>query len=377
MVIQGKKIWFGNMFREAALHIEEGKIKRISHYGDENADEDYHDKRVVPGFIDMHTHGAYGVDTNDASYDGVKTWIRKIPEEGVTSMLPTTVTQSEDILLSALKNIARIVKDGYEGAEMLGIHLEGPFISRKYKGAQPEEWIREPDVSIFKRYQAAANGLIKVLTLAPEEDKEFALIRYASGHGVVVSIGHTDASYEQAVMAIANGASSMTHFYNGMKGFNHREPGTVGAGFRFHDVYGEIICDGCHSHLSAIHDFFRLKREGFGIMVSDSLCAKGCSGGHYQLGGQDYEIYQDGSAHLSSNGSLAGSTLKINKGLQLLVEEAQVPFGTVLDSCTLNPARCLNVGRRKGKLSAGYDADIVVLDSDYSVIDTYCRGKRS
>ncbi len=225
-------------------------------------------------------------------------------------------------------------------------------------------------------YQEAAKGMIKYITLAPERDEEFALTRYCKATGVVVSMGHSAATYEEALMGIANGATSMTHVYNGMTPYHHRKPGLVGTAFRVRDMFGEVICDGCHSHLAALNNFFQAKGRDYSIMVTDSLRAKHCPpGGEYELGGHPIEIGEDGLARLKGTETIAGSTLYMNRGLKILVEDALVPFDAALNSCTINPARCLGVSDRKGCLNAGYDADIVVLDDDYQVLQTYCCGK--
>ncbi len=377
MVIQSKRVWIAGQFLAMQLEINDGKITDILPYGTKDADEDYGEKRILPGFIDVHTHGAYGFDTNDAEPDGLRDWMKRIPEEGVTAILPTTVTQMPEVLTKALANVAAVVKDGYEGAEILGVHFEGPYLDMEYKGAQPPEAIATAAVEQFKKYQDAAEGLIKYITMAPEHDKDFALTRYCRETGVVVSMGHSSATYEQAMLGIANGATSMTHVYNGMTPYHHRKPGLVGTAFRVRDIYGEIICDGCHSHLAALNNYFQAKGRDYGIMVSDSLRAKHCPpGGSYQLGGHDIEIGEDGLARLKGTDTIAGSTLNMNKGLQILVENALIPLDTAINSCTLNPARCLGVDDRKGRLVVGYDADIVVLEDNYDVVQTYCRGKR-
>lgn len=376
MVVQSKRVWIGNQFIPAQIKIAEDKICQIDAYGQSNVDFDYNDKRIVPGFIDIHTHGSYGYDTNDGTADGLREWMRCIPEEGVTGILPTTVTQMPDVLKKAVSNVATVVEEGYEGAQILGIHFEGPYLDMDYKGAQPPEAIAKPAVEQFREFQEAAKGLIKYITLAPEHDKDFALTRYCSSHGVVVSMGHSSVDYETALLGIANGATSMTHVYNGMTGYHHRKPGLVGTAFRVRDVYGELICDGCHSELSAINNFFQCKGRDYGIMITDSLRAKHCPpGGNYQLGGHDIEIGEDGLARLKGTDTIAGSTLSMNRGLRLLVEEAMVPFDVALNSCTLNPARCLGIDKEKGRICAGLDADLVVLNDDYSVEMTMGRGK--
>ena len=375
MVLQSRRVWLAGQFVPAQLEVADGKIVNVYPFGTKTADVDYGNKRIVPGFIDVHTHGAYGFDTNDGEPEGLRDWMRRIPEEGVTSILPTTVTQMPEVLTKAVTNVAKVVEEGYEGAEILGIHFEGPYLDMEYKGAQPPEAIAKPTVEQFKMYQEAAHGMIKYITMAPEHDPEFALTKYCSQNGVVVSMGHSSASYEQALMGIANGAMSMTHVYNGMTPYHHRKPGLVGTALRVRDIYGEIICDGCHSHLAALNNFFIAKGRDYSIMISDSLRAKHCPpGGNYELGGHPIEIGEDGLARLKGTDTIAGSTLNINKGLRILVEEAMVPFDAALNSCTINPARVLRVDDRKGKLTAGYDADIVVLEDDYAVAQTYCKG---
>ena len=376
MLIQSKKIWIADQFIAAIIATENGKITDILPYGSKPVDVDYGDKRIVPGFLDIHCHGAFEFDTNDANEEGLRNWTKNIVSEGVTGFLATTITQSEEVLTKAVANVAKVMEDGYEGAEILGIHFEGPYLDMVYKGAQPEQYIVKPTVEQFERYQAAAKGHIVYLTMATETDEDFALTRYLTEHGVVVSIGHSAATYEQAVMAYAHGARSMTHVYNGMTPFNHRANGLVGAAYRIRTMYGEIICDGNHSTPAALNNYFMSKGPDYCIMISDALMAKGTPvGSKFIFGGNEIVIYPDGSAHLTSTGGLAGSTLRINQGLRILVEEAMVPFNYAINSCTINTARCIGVDDRKGAIGVGKDADLVVLDNDYSVIQTYCMGE--
>ncbi|HQB32964.1 MAG TPA: N-acetylglucosamine-6-phosphate deacetylase, partial [Erysipelotrichaceae bacterium] len=331
---------------------------------------------VLPGFIDVHTHGAYGFDTNDGDEAGLRDWIRRLPaDEGVTSVLPTTITQSVEVLSNAVANVAKVVKEGYEGANVLGINFEGPYLDMKYKGAQPPEHILPSSVEQFKMYQQKAEGLIKIITLAPEHDENMELTKYCSQNGVVVSLGHSASTYETAVLAAANGAKLLTHVYNGMTPYGHRQLGLVGAAFRIRDMYGEIIADGYHSNPEAVNNYFQVKGADHVVMISDSLRPKGLPKGEYTSGGLAIIITDEGTARLIDSGSLAGSTLRVNRGLQILIEKCLVDVAAAINSCTLNPARLLRVDDHKGRIVAGYDADIVVLEDSYDIHQTYVGGK--
>lgn len=375
MIIQSKKVWIADQFTPAQLELEDGIIKEIYPYNEKEVTKDYGDLRILPGFIDIHCHGAYGFDTNDADPEGLRKWAKGIVDEGVTSFLATTLTQSEEVLTNAVSNVAKVVEEGYEGAEILGIHFEGPYLNKAHKGAQPEEYCVKPNIEQFKRYQKAAHGLIKYITMAVENDEDYALTKYCSQNNAVVSIGHSNATYEQAVQAYAHGARSMTHVYNAMTPFTHRANGLVGGALRIRNMYGEIICDGNHSTLAALNNFFTSKGPDYSIMITDSLMCKGFPvGTKFDFGGQEVVIYPDGSAHLVEAGNLAGSTLNVNKGLKILIEDALVPVNYAINACTSNPARCLHVDDRKGTIGVGYDADLVILDKDYEVVQTYCKG---
>lgn len=375
MIIQSKKVWIGTQFIEAQIKIEGSKISDIYPYGTYPVDKDYGSSKIMPGFIDIHCHGAYGFDTNDANREGLVHWAKGITAEGITGFLPTTVTQSKEVLTNALINVKKVVDEGYEGAQILGVHFEGPYLNQKNKGAQPEQFIAVPSVDEFKEYQTAAGGLIKVITMATENDPDHALTKYASQNGVVVSMGHSGATYAQALMGIANGATSMTHVYNGMNGLTHREPNLVGAAMRARDVYGEIICDGNHVVWPAINNYVMAKGKDYPIMITDSLSVKGSNPGIYSLGGNQIEVRENGSAYLVGTDTLAGSTLKFNVGLQNLVEKAEIPFDWAINMLTINPARVLRVDDHKGKIVAGYDADLAILDDEYKVVQTYVLGK--
>lgn len=381
MVIQSTRVWIAGEFTPAQLQIESGAIERILPHGTLAPDADYGDLRIVPGFIDIHTHGGYGFDVNSADPDGLCMWRKEVTKEGVTTVLPTTLTSTKDVLMKAVQNVYEVKKaspGGEGGADLYGIHLEGPFLDEQYCGAQPPGAIVPPSVEEFEDFQKACGNLIKVVTIAPEHDRDHLFTRYASSHGTVVSVGHTSASYEEVLLAFANGASSLTHTYNAMSRFHHRENGAVGFAFRMHDQYSEVICDCLHSTPEALNIFFSCKDDSHAVMISDSLMAKGSPAGSRFLFGPN-EIYLDeqGTARLAdpkARGTIAGSTLSINIGLKNLVERALVPFPKALRSCTANPAALLGIGGRKGKICARFDADLAVLEDDYSVRQTYCMG---
>ena len=375
MIIQSKRVYIGENFKEAQIEFNDGIITNIFPYGTNTVDVDYGSLRILPGFYDVHTHGYHGYDTTGGDAKGLIEWKKYYPSEGVCGFCPTTLTHAHDTLVKSLKTVKEVYDSNNDGAAILGVHLEGPYINVKYKGAQPEAYIVKPNVDEFKQYQEAAGGLIKIITLAPENDTNFELTKACRKMGVNVSMGHTDATYEICKKAIENGANGFTHTYNAMSPLKHREIGVVGAAFMFKDIFAEIIGDGNHSTVEAVNIFF--KQKGMkGIMVTDSLIAKGYKEGtKLSFGGQDVEIYPDGSCHLTDgNKALAGSTLKVNLGLKILVEKARVPFKEAIAAVSTNPASYLGFGEHKGLIKEQYDADLVVLNDDYSVKQTYCKG---
>lgn len=375
MLIRSKRVWISNQFIPCIIEVIGNKITKIMKY-DENVefDYDFENRRIVPGFIDVHTHGAVGFDTNDAYASGLKKWCEYLPSEGVTAFCPTTVTQTEEILTKAAHNVLEVSKMDYKGARILGINFEGPFLDVNHCGAQPVPCIVKPDIEKFKRFQKACNNMILIITLAVEKDENYEMTRELAKNGVIVSVGHSGATYDEAVMAFANGARSMTHTFNAMTPLHHRDPGQVGFALRVRDTYAEIICDGIHSTPDIINLFFMSKGRDYSVMVSDSMCAKAVGTGEFLLGGETVIVSEDGSARRPS-GSLAGSILKIIDALKITVEKAMVPFDYAINACTLNPAKLLGIDDRKGRIKAHYDADLVVLEDDYSIYKTMVMGK--
>lgn len=374
MIIQSERVWLSGGFYPAYITIEGGSISDIKAGQSASPTYDFGKRRIIPGLIDSHAHGGWDYDTNENDPDGLRRWAARLPAEGVTAFCPTTVTDEDATLLTALNTISHVMDEDYAGAEILGIHFEGPFLCQQYRGAQPEKQIRPASVAEFQTFEKAARNRIIAITLAPEEDLGLALTRYCAQRGISVNMGHSDASFEQVLEAVANGAKNVTHVYNGMAKYANREPGLLGAAFRLDGLYGEVIADGIFVSLVSASHLYRLKNDDYAIMISDSMKSKGCPPGRYLFGGEPMILGEDGATR-RENGVLVGSTLHLNRGLYNMVEGAMVPFGAALKSCTINPARLLGLDGHKGKLQRGYDADIVVLEDNYDVHTTFCCGK--
>lgn len=372
MVIQGTRVFIGGLLMPAQIRIAGEKIDAVLPYGTETADMDFGDNIISPGFIDVHTHGAYGFDVDSADPEGLVRWLQKLPEEGVTGFLPTTTSQPTEVITRAMENIVEVQARRLPGAQILGAHAEGPMLDVKYRGAHATEKLQLPSIEEFERYQQAAKGQIKYLTLAIEHDPGFALTQHASRRGVTVSIGHSGASMDTAMLAIAHGASSFTHSFNGMSGLHHRTPGVLGA-VMASNVFAEIIADGHHVLSNVVNILFKTHEKM--LLISDSLLIKGLAPGRYNQGGQDIEVGTDGTARIADTNTLAGSSLRINRGVELLVKQAMVPLEQALLSATLYPAQVLGLEAVKGRICAGNDADITVLAEDFSVVQTFCLGR--
>lgn len=378
MIIQSKKVWIGTCFIPAQIEIKDDRILGVYEYNKFSVDVDYDDSVIMPGIIDIHIHGGYGVDTNDASEAELRYLQEQLVKEGLVAFLPTTITQTEEVLTRALKNVAVVEQNQSAGSEIIGIHFEGPYLDMEFKGAQPPECIVAPSIEQFERFQKAANGLIKVITMACEHDPDFTLTKYLSNNGVCVSQGHTGATFDQALLAIANGARGFTHVYNGMSRFGHRDLNVVGASMRTRDVFGEIIVDGNHSDFNAVNLYFKSKGPDHGILISDAIIGKGEPiGSKFMFGNHPIQIKENGSAYLldSPTNSLAGSTLRSNVGIYNMIEKAGLDWEYAIKAASTNPARYLRIDDQYGYIRANYKASLTILDNDYSVRATYVLGK--
>jgi N-acetylglucosamine-6-phosphate deacetylase len=334
-------------------------------------------KTIVPGFVDVHIHGAGGHDVMEGTPEALEIIAATVAEHGTTSLVATTVTASEMGTCRSVADIAGfILNEGLSpardlSAEILGIHFEGPFISHARRGVHPPEWIAAPSPAMLLRFLAEARGTGLILTLAPELPGAMELIAVARAAGLVVSLGHTDANHEQALAAIAAGARHAAHVFNAMRPFTHRETGVLGAVFTSPDVSAELIADGVHVDSTAIRMLLGLKSADRVILVSDGISATGMPDGKFQLG--TFQVTVSKGVCRNAEGKLAGSTLTLDRALRNMVALG-VPLSSALQMVTSNPARQIGLGSRKGVLAPGADADLVFLDANLEVSGVMTRG---
>ncbi len=330
---------------------------------------------VMPGMIDIHVHGAGGSDFMDAVPAAFDTISQTLVKEGTTGYLATTMTNPANRIKEAVSAIAayRLAGDQSGMAEMIGIHLEGPFINPAQKGAQPERHIHSPDITLFDEWQEAAKGLIRIVTFAPELDKDHVFLQELTKRGVIGSMGHTNATYEEATYAIGEGVTHATHLFNGMKGLHHREPGVVGAALLDENVHVELIPDGLHFHPDLLKMVVKMKGIDKMIVISDGIRAKGMPDGEYDLGGSTV-VVRKGKCTLQDGVSLAGSIVTMNKARMNMAEWLGLTLWEQARITSLNQAKRLGVDNRKGSLAVGKDADVFVVDEDGEVGMTICKG---
>ncbi|MEK5208494.1 N-acetylglucosamine-6-phosphate deacetylase [Psychrobacillus sp. FSL H8-0510] len=356
------------------LFIRDGKVEKIGQALQVEADIflDGTEKNwiVMPGFIDMHIHGSAGFDMMDATEEALRGMSRSLVKEGTTSYLPTTITQRVDAIEAALENVNGFVNNADE-AEVLGIHVEGPYISTKWAGAQPIEHISEPSIEQFLKWQQLSGNRIKQVTVAPEIVGGFEFVQAMSEEGIISSIGHSDASSDEVEKAVQLGAKQATHLYNQMRPFHHRDTGVVGSVLLDDHMKVEIIVDYIHSHMKAVNLAYRLKGAEGIILITDAMRAKGLEYGEYDLGGQTVYVTEKG-AHLSS-GALAGSILTMDQAVRNMKQTTGCSLQELVSMSSTNAAKQLKLSH-KGYIEEGFDADLVILDLELNVQKTICRG---
>lgn len=327
---------------------------------------------LIPGLMDLHIHGTHGHDVMDGSEQALKSISCALAAEGITGFLATTMSANNQHLETVLKNITACL-DHKEGAAVLGIHLEGPFISKEKKGAQDVHHTQLPDIQLIEKWQHLAKGLIKIVTLAPELPGALTFIKTLHQLGIIASAGHTNATFAEMQAAIQAGCGHATHLFNAMRGLHQREPGAVTALLLSDKVMAELIVDGLHLHPSMIELAFRLKGKDQLLLVTDAMRAKCCPDGHYDLGGQMVTVQADKAT--LADGTLAGSTLRMPHALKNVIQFGPCSLAEAVTMAALNPARVLGVAERMGSIAVGKQADLVVLDAALEVVLTMREGR--
>ncbi|MEH7381159.1 N-acetylglucosamine-6-phosphate deacetylase [Bacillus sp. JJ1533] len=368
------------IIKKGFIEIEGKKIKKVGQMADfQTSDKDEvisfdESYSLLPGMIDLHIHGAGGSDVMDATQEALDTMTKILPKEGTTSFLATTMTKTKEDIENAIGTIADFIPKQHPGhAEILGAHLEGPFLSPKRAGAQHPDNIINPDVELFKKWQSVSGDNIRLVTLAPEEPGGLELTAHLKNTGVVASIGHSDAVYDEVEAAIEAGVTHATHLFNGMRGIHHREPGVAGAVLLHDEVKCEMIVDGIHIAPKMVKFAYKNKGSEGSILVTDAMRAKCMNPGTYDLGGQEVIVNEERA--VLKDGTLAGSILKLNDAVRNMMRFADCSLEDITVMTAVNPAKQINVFDRKGSIKAGKDADIVIVNDQLEVIMTFCRGK--
>lgn len=333
------------------------------------------DEILIPGFIDLHIHGAHGADVMDGTEEAVQTMTANLPAEGTTSFLATTITMAPQAINRAIENAVSAGKlDGH--AEVIGIHIEGPFINESKKGAQPLKYIMEPSFSLLNEWFKTGKGMIKQMTYAPELSQGVEFTRFLQEKGINPSVGHSDADYRTMVAAVDAGANQVTHMFNGMSGVHHREPGVAGSALLLDKLDIELIVDGIHIHPEMVKLAWKTKGTDRCLLITDSMRAKGFPDGNYELGGQAVTV-EDNKATLTSDGTLAGSVLKMNDAVANMLAFTGCSLEDAIQMASYNPARKAGVLDRKGSIEEGKDADFTVVNKNGEITLTFCRGKEA
>lgn len=335
---------------------------------------DYTGKWIAPGLVDTHIHGYRGYDVMDNDVEGLKEISKGLLSCGVTSFLPTTLTSDVESLNAVSKTIGEHYQD-MPGAKIQGIFFEGPFFTEEHKGAQNPDFFSDPDLDNFQHWQELSGGLIKKIALAPEREGATAFIKEISAQGVTVALAHSSATYQKAREAVSAGASVFVHTYNGMSGLSHREPGMVGAAMNTADTFSELICDGHHVHPAAAEILMNVKGRDRVALITDCMRAGGMPDGEYQLGEFPVEV-SSGAARLKTGGSLAGSVLELMDAVRNVHDWNIATIEESIRMASIIPAESCGIEDKCGSLTAGHDADFIVIDSQLNLEETYLNGER-
>lgn len=356
-------------FRRLDVGITGERIS-LSNIGNSGKVLDLDGMYLVPGLIDTHIHGAYGAEADSETKESLDTISRFEASHGVTTFVPTIRTLPISDMVDAIKAITSV--EDVSGAKIGGIHIEGPFVSHKYKGALLEEYIIEPSVEILRNFCDAGKGTVKIITLSPELNGADILINYAVSQGIIVSMGHTNASFEETERAVNWGATQVTHLFNAMRPLNHREPGVLGYVLNNNNIKCELICDFVHVHPTVVEMAFKIKGDELINIISDSSSAAGLGDGEFSVSGQTR--YVSGGVARTKSGTIAGSIQTVLNGVQNLVSIG-IPLETAVKTASINPAKTLGIDGETGSIQCGKFADLLVLDNELKVQYTFINGK--
>jgi N-acetylglucosamine-6-phosphate deacetylase len=378
-IVNGDVLTPQKVLEDATVLIEGERIVEIRQGGSYPAEATVLDAQgglVAPGLIDIHVHGSAGYDTMDATPQALHAMATFFAAHGVTSFLPTTVTAEQTALLAAVENATWCQQHYQGGAHIIGLHLEGPYISAMHPGAQPVQHIRPADPAEYTRL--FAHGNVRLISLAPEIKENRQLIEYAAAQGASVAIGHSAATYDDVMENVPRGLNQCCHTFNGMSSLHHREPGAVGAVLTCDDIYAQAIVDLVHLHPAIVKLLVRAKGTERVVLITDAMRATGLADGEYDLGGQSVTV-SNGRAYLTYGNSLAGSVLTMDQGLRNLMQATGLSLVEALPMATAVPARSIGLGHELGLLQPGYVADLVVLKQhndgrDFQVETTIVQG---
>lgn len=373
-IINGQ-VYIDHTFQKKTIYIQDGTINLLETDCQTSGTVfDAAGRRIVPGFIDIHTHGAVGVDVNGASAEDLEKIGKFFAKNGTTSWLASILTDTEEQTSRAISQCIEYQASAGKGAQLLGIHLEGPFLASEFKGAMPEHLLKKGSADLAVSYQRQANGNIRYITVSPEVEGVLELIPRLRELGIVVAMGHSGADYDTAMAAIQAGTAACTHTFNAMAPLHQHRPAIIGAALES-DVYCEMICDGLHLHPAIVRLLWKTKGPQRLVAITDSIMAAGLPDGNYHLG-VNQVVVEKGDAKLASDGTRAGSTLTQDRALRNLLSFTGLPLEEILPVLTENPAKLIGVYDRKGSIEDGKDADLVVLDEQNQVADVFLQGIR-